>query len=166
MNKSKQIKSEHAQLFKVMRNFEGMNKLDVFDILHKIEVLLFYSKSPITREGITKIINAEMEERKDEVDPLQFTILPNGNFCEFVGSNSWLHLYKEQKKGVFRYSLFDTYYFKTKYAPLELSKLTKKNLLEYIDDTPEEAQIQHFLKSHRITKRDVVTGKLLLLELE
>lgn len=164
----KQTKQEHAQLFKVMRTFEGMNKLDVFDILHKIEVLLFYTKSPITKEGIAKIINNEMnpDNYKDkDVDPLHFTILPNGNFCEFVGSNNWLHIYKEQKKGILRYGLFDTYYFKTKYAPLELSKLTKKNLLEYLENTPEESKVIRFLKSHKVNKKDVITGKLLLLDI-
>lgn len=156
------IKNEQVKLFKVMQNFEGMNKLDVFDILHKIEVLLFYTKSPITREGIVKIINSEIDSKND-VDPLQFTILPNGNFCEFVGANDWLHIYKEQKRGILQYELFDTYYFKTKYAPLELSKLTKKNLLNYLENTPEETRIIQFLKSTSITKKDKTTGKLLLL---
>jgi len=164
MNRSKHIRNEHEHLFKVMRNFEGMNKLDVFDILHKIEILLFYTKSPITRESIARIINAEMDCNRD-VDPLQFTILPNGNFCEFVGANDWLHIYKEQKRGIYQCSIFDTYYYKTKYAPLELNKLTKKNLLESIEDTFEEYKVKEFLKSHQIVKKDVITGKLLLLDI-
>ncbi|WP_378181989.1 hypothetical protein [Aquimarina sp. SS2-1] len=158
------MKQEQQLLYKVMQNFEGMQKIEVFDVLHKIEILLFQTKSPITREGIARIINSEIDRNKD-VDPLQFTILPNGNFCEFVGSNTWIHIYKEQKRGLLNYGLLETYYFKTKYAPLELSKLTKRNLLEYIQDTPEEHKVKQFLQSHRISKKDMMTNKLLLLSL-
>ena len=158
------MKNEHQLLLKVMKNFEGMNKLDVFDMLHKIEVLLFYTSSPITRYHIKKVIEVDMENKKD-IDPFHFTILPNGNFCELVGSNKWLHIYKEQKWGIYSWPIFDTYYFKTKYAPLELLKFTKKNLLENIENTPEYAKVIDFLKREKLMKRNAATERFVILDI-
>ncbi|MFD2563677.1 hypothetical protein [Aquimarina rubra] len=119
------MKKEQQLLHKVMRNFEGMQKIEVFDLLHKIEVLLFYAKSPLEIGHLEKLIASDIEDDAD-VDPFQFTLLPNGNFCEFAGSNDWIHVYKEVKRGFSSWNPFATYCFKTKYAPLELLKLTKK----------------------------------------
>ncbi|WP_010181351.1 hypothetical protein [Aquimarina agarilytica] len=158
------MKSEHHLLLKVMKNFEGMNKIDVFDMLQKIEVLLFYASSPITKYSIKSIIEADLDQKKD-VDPFHFTILPNGNFCEFKGSNAWLHLYQEKRRGIFRFSLFNRYYFKTKYAPLELLILNKRNLLENIENTPLESKVKIFLKKHRPAEKDAITDRFLILDL-
>ena len=159
------MKKEHQVLLKVMKNFEGMNKLDVLDMLQKIEVLLFYASSPINKYSIKCIIEADLDQNKN-IDPFHFTILPNGNFCEFVGSNSWLHLYKEQRRGIFRFSIFDRYYFKTKYAPLELLRLTKRNLLENTENTAKEDTIKTFLKKHKPNQKEVHSGNLVLLNYE
>ncbi|MBW1295230.1 hypothetical protein [Aquimarina litoralis] len=157
------MKQEQQLLYKVMRNFEGMQKIEVFDLLHRIEVLLFYAKSPLQAEHLKRIINSDFDEEK-EIDPFGFTILPNGNFCEFEGSNSWIHIYKETKRGINKLSPFTSYYFKTKYAPLELLKLTKKNLLENVQNTPHQSIITEFLNKHKISKKDAI-GNILLLGL-
>ncbi|WP_299187680.1 hypothetical protein [uncultured Aquimarina sp.] len=157
------MKEEQQLLYKVMRNFEGMQKIEVFDLLHRIEVLLFYAKSPLRAGHIRRIINSDVNQ-KGKLDPFGFTILPNGNFCEFEGSNDWIHIYKEVKEGFSKCNPFTTYYFKTKYAPLELLKLTKKNLLENVHNTPHEIEIATFLSVHTISKKDS-QGDLLLLGL-
>ncbi|KAA1245783.1 hypothetical protein [Aquimarina sp. RZ0] len=158
------MKNENYSLYTIMQHFEGMQKIEVFDLLHKMEILLFYTSSPITKDGIIQVINSGLDGSRD-VDPFQFTILPNGNFCEFIGSNDWLHIYEENKRGWMKWSPFSTYYFKTKYAPLELLPLTKKNLLDNLKGTAEEAKVVRFLKQHRISKKDPHTDTLLALNL-
>ena len=79
---------------------------------------------------------------------------------------SWLHLYKEQRRGIFRFSIFDRYYFKTKYAPLELLRLTKRNLLENTENTAKEDTIKTFLKKHKPNQKEVHSGNLVLLNYE
>ncbi|MHA7056796.1 hypothetical protein ACWGOQ_0006220 [Aquimarina sp. M1] len=157
------IKKEHKLLHKVMCQFEGMNKIDILDLLHKIEVLLFYAKSPITKEEITSIINADFHTNKD-IDPWHFTILPNGNFCECIGYNDWIHIYKEIKSGVGKWNLVNSHYFKTKHAPLELLRLNKKNLLQQLENTLKEEDIKIFLQKNSALKKDPVTRKLLILD--
>ena len=156
------MNQNYKQLYKVLSHFEGMHKIDVFDLLHKIEVLLYYVPSPLQKEQLQKIIEANSQLDKN-IDPFYFTILPNGNFCECVGANNWLHIYKEQKRGLMRLLLFDTYYFKTKYAPLELLKLTRKNLLENLENTWEETPVKAFLKQHQPSAKDPVTDSFLIL---
>ena len=161
---NKQNKKEQELILEVLKLFEGMNKIDVLDILHKMEVLLFYTKSPITKESIAKIINADLESTFSS-ELAQYTLLPSGNFCEFLGSNDWIHIYKEQKQGLLKLPFTNTYYFKTKYAPLELTKFTKKNILETVKGTPEELKVKQHLKHHRITKKNSSTKMLLILDI-
>ncbi|AXT51323.1 hypothetical protein D1818_10950 [Aquimarina sp. BL5] len=157
------MKQEQQLLYKVMRNFEGMQKIEVFDLLHRMEVLLYYAKSPLQSDHLKRIISSDMDQ-ESAVDPFGFTILPNGNFCEFEGSNDWIHIYKEVRRGFSWWNPITTYYFKTKYAPLELLRLNKSNLLENVQNTPHEIEISAFLMAHNISKRDS-QGNLLLLGL-
>lgn len=159
------MKKEQQHLYKIMRHFEGMQKIEVFDLLHKMEVLLFYAKSPLKSSQIRKIITTHLYE-ESEIDPFEFTILPNGNFCEFEGRNDWIHIYKETKRGIGKLNPFTTYYFKTKYAPLELLKFTKKNLLESVEKTKHQEIVKNFLSTHKITKKDKKTNNKLLLILD
>ena len=156
------MKKNYKQLHKILTQFEGMPKIEVFDILHKIEVLLYYARGPLTRATIKNMLDAEVVTDQ-EIDPFHFTILPNGNFCEFIDSNCWLHIYKEQKRGLWRLPVFDTYYFKTKYAPLELVPLTRKNLSNHLENKWEATPVKAFLKTHHPTDRDKRTGKFLVL---
>ena len=158
------MKKEEQVLYKIMRHFEGMQKIEVFDLLHKMEVVLFYAKSPLTIARLKQIISADAEYPK-EIDPFQFTILPNGNFCEFIEANHWIHIYKEIQRGIHRWNPIATYYFKTRYAPLELLKLTKKNLMENVYNTPHERLVANFLRKHTAAKKCKITGRLLLIDL-
>ncbi|RZS99460.1 hypothetical protein [Aquimarina brevivitae] len=159
------MKQNYKQLYKIVTQFEGMPKIEVFDILHKIEVLLYYAPGPLTRTTIKNLLDAEVVTDQ-EIDPFHFTILPNGNFCEFIDSNSWLHIYKEQKRGLWRLPVFDTYYFKTRYAPLELVQLTRNNLITHLENKWEETSVRAFLDKHHPTDRDKHTGKFLVLRVK
>ncbi len=149
-------------LCKIAKKLNGMNKIEAYELTHKLETLLFYAQNPINIEDLKKIITSDFNPN-DEIDPFHFTILPNGNFCEFKGSNDWLHIYKENKKLLPNWPVFDTYYFKTKYAPLELLKLTRKNLLENVKDTEKELRVWTFLEKNAVAKKDKITNKILLL---
>ncbi|OED35742.1 hypothetical protein AB832_06180 [Flavobacteriaceae bacterium (ex Bugula neritina AB1)] len=158
------MKQEQQLLYRIMSHFDGMQKIEVFDLLHKMETLLFYAKSPLRSDHLKKIIASDIDPQKD-IDPFQFTILSNGNFCELIGHNDWIHIYKEVKRGLGRWYPYTTYYFKTKYAPLELLKLNKKNLMEQLHNTTIEVTVANFLSKYPISKKDPITNTLLLLEL-
>ncbi|MGY3792351.1 hypothetical protein [uncultured Aquimarina sp.] len=158
------MKQEQQLLYKVMRHFEGMQKMEVFDFLHRMEVLLHYAKNPLRLEHLKKVISSNIDQEAD-IHPFGFTILPNGNFCELEGANEWIHIYKENKRGWSRCIPFNTYYFKTKYAPLELVKLTKKHLQENVRNTKHEHEVGAFLSVYTITKKDHASGKMSLLEI-
>ncbi|WP_025742648.1 hypothetical protein [Aquimarina pacifica] len=157
------MQNEEQRLREILKKFNGLDKIKAYDLTHKIETLLFYASNPIDADSAAQLLVPNTTVDYD-IDPFHFTILPNGNFCEFEGSNNWLHLYKENKRILPNWAIFDTYYFKTKYAPLELIKLTKKNLLENIHGTDKEPEILMFLKKNSVTKKDIVTDKLLLLD--
>ena len=130
-------------------------------------VKIFLTQNTMTPEklslpnyGVSGIIDQD-----NDIDPFQFTILPNGNFCEFAGANDWLHIYKENKRGWMRWNPLTSYYFKTKHAPLELLPLTKKHLLENLNNTPEVEKVTNFLKQYKISKRAPYTNTLLILDL-
>ncbi|WP_299243576.1 hypothetical protein [uncultured Aquimarina sp.] len=158
------MKQEQQLLYKVMRNFEGMQKIEVFDLLHRMEVLLYYAKSPLQSDHLKRIISSDMD-RESAVDPFGFTILPNGNFCEFIGSNGVLHIYKEVNRFLPDWPIFNSYHYKSKYLPLELKKLTRRNLLKSFEGKPYQEKIKDFLKMNKVTKKDLITNKMLLLNL-
>ncbi len=151
-------------LHEIIKKIEGMNKLEAYEIIHKLETSLFYASSPIKYEDLKPVIDADIDP-DHEIDSFQFSILPNGNFCEFLGCNNYLHIYKENKKLVPDWPLFTTYYFKSKYAPLELIKLTKKNILANFEGKPEEDKIVSFLRKNSVAKTDTISRRLLILDL-
>ncbi|GAA4273523.1 hypothetical protein U6A24_18870 [Aquimarina gracilis] len=157
------MKDQKKLLQNIVKKLEGMSKIEAYEFTHKLETLLFYANNPLDTEDLLQIISSDFDTN-DEVDPFHFTILPNGNFCEFKGANSWLHIYKENNRILPNWPIFETYYFKTKYAPLELLKLTKKNLLENVKGTEEELKIWSFLEKNNLATKDPATNRLLLLK--
>ncbi|WP_282079868.1 hypothetical protein [Aquimarina algiphila] len=157
------MNDEKKLLYNILKKFNGMGKIEAYDLIHKLETLLFYTSNPINEEELKQIIVSNLS-LNHEIDPFHFTMLPNGNSCEFDGFNEWLHIYKENRRIFPNWSILDTYYFKTKYAPIDLKKLTKKRLLMDLKGKPEEEKIIKFLKEYKISKKDVITNRLLILE--
>ncbi len=158
------MKNEQQLLYKVIQNFEGMQKIDVFDMLQKMEMLLFYISSPITKDSIREIMSVSFNKSQC-FDTTRPTILPNGNFCECIGTNDWICIYKEQKKGIGRWNVFNTYYFKIKDPFFDIKRLTKEDLLESLRDTAEEIEIIDFLRKNRSANKEEFIKRLLLLNL-
>ncbi len=157
------MKNKEQLLFEITKHFEGMNKMQAFDMIHQIEILLFYTSAPIQHKNIKQILSSDIQDA-EEIDPFYFNVLPNGNFCELVGSNSWIHIYKEYPKR-FNLGLWSTYYFKTKFTPLDIKPLTKDHLLSSIKGSTKEKSIIEFLQKNKVTTKDKISNQLLLLEL-
>ena len=158
------MENKHQKmLYDILKNFEGMSKIDSFSLIHKIEVLLYYTNGPLNLSEVKKIITSEVEI--EEIDPFYFNILPNGKFCEFIGSNGIIHIYKEINRFLPDWHIFNTYYFKAKHLPLELQKLSRKNLLKSFEGKPYQQKIKTFLLKHKASKKDLVTNKMLLLNI-
>ncbi len=159
------MKNEHQFFYKIMRYFEGMQKIDVLDILHEMEILLLHAASPITKDNIRKVISYNIK-KDQKFNSFTFTILPNGNFCQRVGTNDWLSIYLEQKRSIYSWSIFDTYYFRIKHPLSKIQKLTKRNLLESFQNTSEEVEILDFLRKNKSFKGKKFIKKLLLFNVE
>jgi len=157
------MKQKKHILTNIIKNFKGLSKVEAYELVHQVETVLFYAKAPLSEKNLNHIIESKLNT-EHEIDPFYFTILSNGNFCEFIGSNSWIHLYKENKKFLPNWPIFTTYYFKTKYAPLELLKLNEKNLLENVRNTDKAIEVFEFLSENKITKINRTTNELQLLQ--
>ena len=158
------MKNDKKLLGKILKHFNGLDKIDAYNLTHKLEILLFYASNPIDTNTLKEMVVSGNLYENHEIDPFHFTILPNGNFCEFIGQNDWVHVYKENKRLLPDWPIFETYYFKSKYTPLDLQKLTRKNLLQDLKGKREEEKVRLFLKKYRACKKDIITNKLLLLE--
>jgi len=140
-------------LAKVLNEFEGLKKIEAFEMLSKLELLLFYAPNPIRFEELEGIKLSNFQKNVD-IDPFQFIPLHNGNFAQLVGCNHIMYIYKEHKKMMPNWLPIHTYYFKSKYNPLEAIKLTKANILEVFENSHEEKGILAFLTKHSIKKND------------
>ncbi len=155
--------NQDKTLSKIIKQFNGLKKIEAFDIISKLETLLFYAPNPVNFEDSDTFAISGIKQNRD-IDPFQFTLLPNGNLCEFIGCNDFLHLYKEHKRFVPDWPIFSTYYYKSKYAPLEMIKLTKQNLKESFKGTAEQNRIEPFLLQNKIKAKDYISKRLLLLD--
>ncbi len=142
-----------------------MQNIEVLDLLFTIEVLLSYTSGPLTQKSIKNMVEMSTALDKGASFASGF-MLPNGNFCTCIGTNDWLFIYKEQKKGIYKYKMFDTYYFKIKDPFFEVQKLTEDNLLESFQNTAEEVDIHDFLRKNRGVKKEQFIKKLLCLDLQ
>jgi len=147
----------------IIKQFNGLKKVEAYELISKIETVLYFAPNPInfyddheiTSYTATKNIN---------IDPFQFTILPNGNFGEFLGQNDFIQVYKEHRRIVPNWKIFNTYYFTSKHYPLEFIKLTKNNILTSTKGTNEEERFKGFLKESKVDKKHLITGRLLILD--
>ena len=81
------ITYEHKILQKVLKQFDGMTKIDAFDLLQKIEVLLQGQSSPIQYEHL---------KMKMDKNFIQNAVVPIGNsgYCYLVDSSHRLKIYE------------------------------------------------------------------------
>ncbi len=132
----------------------------MLDVVYKIETLLNEKKLPKMQP--TKQIVATEVGQTIFTNPFRFTVLPSGNFCEFIGGNGWIEIYKEDKRGLAKWNPFPSYYFKTNKKRMQLAKLTPDNLRCNAKHTPQEQSVLAFLKSYNTFKKNETVKKLLL----
>jgi len=157
--------SKHNDTFnEIIKQFNGLKKVEAYDLMSRIELLLFYAPNPINFCDEQNILTTNRAKTID-IDPFQFTILPNGNFAKLMGNNDFIKIYKEHKSILPNWSIFNSYYFTSKYYPLEFLKLTKKNILSSIEAPEERKKLKYFLKENKVDKIDSTNKRLLILDL-
>lgn len=147
----------------IMKQFQGLKKIEAFDIISKLEMLIFHAPNPLQFKDIDdKKFN--YLQNINTIDPFHFTILPNGNFAELIGNNNFIYIYKEYRNILSKWSFLDTYYFTSKYFPTEFTKLTKKKILMHFEGKEEEQRIKSFIDINKASKTNPLSGKLLILD--
>lgn len=154
--------SSNKALVKVIKQFSGLEKIEAFDILSKLETFLFYASNPINLDDLEEIQQTQFSKEID-IDPFHFIVIPNGNLCELIACNHYIHIYKEHKKFTPDWSWLNTYYFKSKYNPAEAIKLTRSNLQQVFEGTPEERILNKKGGYRKLLKRDPISGNIFLL---
>lgn len=150
------ISYEHKILQKVLKQFDGMTKIDAFDLLQKIEVLLHGQSSPIQYEHLKMKMNKNF---------IQNAVVPIGNsgYCYLVDSSHRLKIYE------FRSLLSVGFLGKTLYYNTtddhKLLPFTNENIKNTFDQTNLRYIIRQFLEENKVRKKNSKTKRLLLLEL-
>ena len=141
----------------VLKRFDGMSKIDVYDILHKIESLLLDTNTPIAYKTI-----------KDRLEKNQFakksiTAIDKNGYCYLEDHCQFMSVYRI--KSVFPTILGGSGLFFTPREYYRLIPYTNEALQKAFSNTHLEVIINHFLKHHSAKQRNPKTKRLLLIEL-
>ncbi|TSE04264.1 hypothetical protein FOF46_26780 [Aquimarina algiphila] len=139
----------------IIRQFDGMSKIEVYDILQKIETLLFEHESPLEFKAIEKTL--EKQSIKN--------ILPLGSsaYCYLVDHSPYLDLYKI-KSLIPDFLGGEKLYF-TIPGQYEFIHYDNKNIEETFSNMHMGSAVSNFLKYNHAKKRNPKTKRFLLLEL-
>ena len=150
------ISYEDKILQKVLKQFDGMTKIEAFDVLHKIEVLLNGQQSPIQYEYLKMTLDKQF---------LKNAILPIGNqgYCFLSDYCQYLKVYEFKPSTPISILGSSLYYSLSNKQ--ELIPLRNQNIKDSFKNTHLKYIIQQFLKDNNVKKRNSKTKRLLLLEL-
>ncbi|WP_438711304.1 hypothetical protein ACSTS3_22635 [Aquimarina muelleri] len=140
----------------LFKQVNGMEKIEVYDILLKIETMLRDFKSPIQYEEIKKQIeNISIKTNISAVDSY--------GYCYLHDHCQYMKVYKI--KTLLPNFLGGEYlYFITPWQ-LKLMEYTKDNLKDIFKGSHLQAVIDVFLEVNKVKSKNPVTGRLRLLEL-
>ncbi|GGX30039.1 hypothetical protein [Aquimarina muelleri] len=140
----------------LFKQVNGMEKIEVYDILLKIETMLRDFKSPIQYEEIKKQIeNISIKTNISAVDSY--------GYCYLHDHCQYMKVYKI--KTLLPNFLGGEYlYFITPWQ-LKLMEYTKDNLKDIFKGIHLQAVIDVFLEVNKVKSKNPVTGRLRLLEL-
>ncbi|KAA1239371.1 hypothetical protein [Aquimarina sp. RZ0] len=147
---------EDEILQKVLKQFDGIPKIEAFDILHKIEILLKDQQSPIQYKDI---------KNKEEQSFIKNAVVPIGKsgYCYLIDYCHFIKVYKF--KSIYPcFSAMGFLYYAVYNEPT-VHFLNKKNIEETFKDTYLKYVIREFLKDNKVKDRNSKTNRLLLLEL-
>lgn len=143
-------------VLRIIKQLEGMSKIEVYDILQDIEILLNGQTSPISYEAIKNHqINAAIKNNVSS--------LIDQGYCYLIDSCQYLNVYcfkSSLPKFLGGESTFFTLKGNYKIIPLDNHHLKKT-----FEHTLLKKSIDQFLSKHRAQKKNPKTKRLLLLEL-
>ena len=139
----------------VFKQLNGLEKIDIYDILLKIETMLRDFKSPIQYEDIKKHIENTSINNVSAVDSFGYCYLHD--HCQHI------KIYKI-KTLLPDFFCGEHMYFITPWQ-LKLMDYTKENLRMTFAESHLEAIVFDFLKKHPPKSKNPVTGRLRFLEL-
>ncbi|GGX04967.1 hypothetical protein [Aquimarina muelleri] len=149
------ITQEEVVVQKVFKQLDGMSKIEVYDILFKIESMLLDFKSPIQYEELKKTLKST--SRKINVGAVD-------NFGHFYLEDQceYIKIYKV-KTLLPNFLDKELLYFFTPWQ-LKIMDYTTENLKETFQGTYLETVVNHFLETHTPQTRNPVTNRFILLE--
>jgi hypothetical protein len=140
----------------IVKQFDGMSKIEVYDILYRIESLLLDFNTPIQFSEIKKTLDNSYMSRNS-------TAIDSYGYCYLEDHCQYLSIYKV--KSVFPVFLGGEPLYFTVLGQYELIAYNNRNIEEAFCNMHLEALVQHFLKNNNVKKRNPKTKRLLLLEL-
>lgn len=150
------ITHEDTIIQNVFKQLNGLEKIEVYDILLKIETMLRDFKSPIQYEEIKKQI--ENTSRKTNISAVD-----SYGYCYLHDHCQYIKIYKI-KTLLPNFMGGEEIYFITPWQ-LRLLDYTKDNLQTTFKGTHLEAVIDVFLEVNKAKNKNPVTGRLRFLEL-
>ncbi len=150
------ITHEDQIIQNVFKQLNGLEKIEVYDMLLKIETMLRDFKSPIQYEEIKKQI--ENTSRKTNISAVD-----SYGYCYLHDHCQYIKIYKI-KTLLPNFMGGEEIYFITPWQ-LRLLDYTKDNLQITFAESHLEAIVLDFFKKHSPKSKNSVTGRLLLLEL-
>ncbi|MEW7278826.1 hypothetical protein ABW636_09535 [Aquimarina sp. 2201CG1-2-11] len=150
------ITYEDKIILDVLKRFDGMHKIDAYDILHKIEIVLADLGSPIAYNSIKKKL--EITQTKNNI-----VAINKGGYCYLEDHCHFISVYRI--KSVFPTFLGGSGLFFTTREQYRLIPYTDKEVRKAFDTTHIKIIVCNFLNHHTAKKRNPKTKRLLLLEL-
>ncbi len=150
------ISHEDKIIYDVLKRFDGMHKIDICDVLQKIEMLLVELHTPIDGKSLKKELLFRFAKE-------QLTAIDKNGYCYLEDHCQFLKVYRI--KSVFPKLFVREELFFTTPQEYRLIPYTEKHIQEAFSHSPVRAIIADFLQQHSITKRNPKTKRLLLIEL-
>ena len=150
------ITYENKIILDVLERFDGMRKIDAYDILHKLEVVLADLNSPIAYDTIKKRLETTQYKNNG-------IAIDNNGYCYLEDYCHFISVYRI--KSVFPAFLGGSGLFFTTREQYRLIPYTDKELRKAFDTTPIKTVVYDFLNHHTAKKRNPKTKRLMLLEL-
>ncbi len=147
--------NEEKILQNLFKQFDGMSKLEVYDILHKIESLLIDFSTPIRFHEVRKTLE----------HPKNRNITPIGDYgyCYLEDECQYISIYKI--KSLFPAFMGGESLYFTVPGQYELIAFDNRNIEEAFSNMHLKYILEQFLKRNHVKKRNPKTRRLLLLDL-
>ncbi|WP_299242999.1 hypothetical protein [uncultured Aquimarina sp.] len=142
-------------ILNVIRQLEGMQKIDAYDTLHKIEELLLHQKSPIEYNEVEKF------QKNLSIKNNVIHIENNGYY--YLEDSCFLMSVYKHKSILPSLLTYEKYFFKLE-TQNSLHSFNNKNVKQIFRNSKVYNDIIQFLRANNVKKRNVKTKRLLFIE--